>query len=302
MKNWKILAILMQLGWALIGGAESLAGANFFGQERGAVNHQKKKGKKQKQKSVAAPPIPPMAWQYARNGDFISAKLKSAKKFGYGMFVCEMQAAMGPVCSTFWLYADAPAPGCMPEIAQMWRWNEFDWEFVPYTQTTQNSYITLSESGFPGMTLAYYGSAFTPLNTWKNGQITDDKLVWVKNRKMTDDTVFADMQNFYNYWMVDRGNPKTQITQSDIGYQGASNTTGPNHKIGGLTDNPQALPGWYFAQDWKYPATKKSFPASLDVKTSATINWWRTPKGSRVSRFPCPGSINRPSNTSSMTM
>ena len=82
---------------------------------------------------------PTEGWsEYARYGDYLSAQMKSLQKFGYGMFVTKMRAADGPVCSTFWLYADAPAPGCMPEIAQMWRWNEFDFEFVPYTRAAQN--------------------------------------------------------------------------------------------------------------------------------------------------------------------
>jgi len=292
MKKCKMLLIFL-LSYALLGGVEGFVGlgsvnAGLSGLEQAAVNTTTTAKKKKNKKATADPTD---GWsKYARNGDFMSSKLKSNRKFGYGMFVCKMQAALGPVCSTFWLFSDGPAPGCMPEVRQMWRWNEFDWEFVPYTQTNQNSYITLSESSFSGMTKTYYGSAFTPLNTWSDGQITPDKIVWVKDRIMTDNIMFADMQNYYNYWMVDRNNATMKIAASDIGYQGAANTTGPNHKVGGLTTDPNGLPGWHQGTEWKYPATAvKPFPSNLDVKTSATINWWRTPKGKQSINVSLPG-------------
>jgi hypothetical protein len=276
MKRWQLLGVM--LFWAvLICNAESLASG-------GTALAGKGKDVPGGQPAAPRPKDNPNNWsKFARNGDFMSAKLKSAEKFGYGMFVCKMQAALGPVCSTFWLYSDAPAPGCMPEIAQMWRWNEFDWEFVPYTQTTQPSYITLSEDGAP----TSYGSAFKdPLDTWPNGQITPDRIEWVKDRMMTDDVVFADMQNFYNAWKRGTG---AKIADGDINYQGAINTTGPGHKIGG-TGNPGDLAGWERAELWTYPATAvKPFPADLDVQKSATINWWRTPKGKQSIKVSLPG-------------
>lgn len=224
--------------------------------------------------------------KFARYGDFLSAQIKSLRKFGYGIFITRMQAADGPVCSTFWLYSDAPAPGAMPEIRQMWRWNEFDFEFVPYTQATQNSYITLDGS-FPRPAVTYYGSELD----WNNPlsqQIKPAAVNWVEGRYMTDDTVFADMQHFYNKWMVT--DPKIQIAQKDFSFQGAIDTTGPPHITGSLVNTSESKPGWTFADDWKYPLTAvKPVPAGMDIKKMATINWWRMPRGNQSIAVDLPG-------------
>ena len=223
---------------------------------------------------------------YARYGDFLSAQMKSLRKFGYGIYITKMQAADGPVCSTFWLYADAPAPGAMPEIKQLWRWNEFDFEFVPYTQATQNSYITM-EGSFPNPSVTYYGSMLN-LNHPGAQQIKPEAVSWVKNRFMTDDTVMADMQNFYNKWMVT--DPKYQIADADKNFQGVMRTTGPPHVTGWIGKPDGGKPGWTFASDWKYPMTAvKQTPADLDMKKMATINWWRTPRGNQSIAVDLPG-------------
>jgi len=224
--------------------------------------------------------------RYARYGDFLSAQMKSLRKFGYGIYITKMQAADGPVCSTFWLYADAPAPGAMPEIKQMWRWNEFDFEFVPYTQATQNSYVTL-DGTFPNPVVTYYGSELN-LNDPGAQEIKPEAVSWVKNRFMTDDTVMADMQNFYNKWMVT--DPRYQIAEADKNFKGIMRTTGPPH-ITGWTGKPDGgKPGWTFAKDWKYPLTAvKQVPADLDMKKMATVNWWRTPQGNQSIAVELPG-------------
>jgi hypothetical protein len=224
--------------------------------------------------------------EFARYGDYLSAQMKSLRKFGYGIYITKMQAADGPVCSTFWLYSDAPAPGAMPEIAQMWRWNEFDFEFVPYTQADQNSYITL-EGSFPTPTVKYYGSALD----WNNPasqQIKPEAVNWVENRLMTDDIVFEDMQHFYNKWMVT--NPAYQIATTDFNFEGAKNTTGGAHQTGWTGSPTNKSPGWTTASDWKYPLTAvKPVPQGIDMKKMAAINWWRTPLGRQSITVNLPG-------------
>jgi len=76
------------------------------------------------------------AESYDRYGDYLSTQMVTNLTFGYGMFVSEFQAADGPTCSTFRLYADEPSVRNLPDVAQNWRWNEI--EFVPYTEATQS--------------------------------------------------------------------------------------------------------------------------------------------------------------------
>lgn len=244
---------------------------------------------------------------YARYGDFLSAQMKSLRKFGYGIYIAKMQAANGPVCSTFWLYSDAPAPGAMPEIAQMWRWNEFDFEFVPYTQATQNSYITL-EGSFPRPTVTYYGSQLD-FNNPDSQQIKPSAVNWVANRYMTDDVMFSDMATFYNKWMIGSDPRFTSflLDPSVFNFEGAKNTTGIigtiEHKTGYLNvatppppptpcDNGYTCaPGWTQAADWKYPLTAvKAVDNFEDVKNKmVAINWWRTPVGKQSINVNLPG-------------
>lgn len=229
---------------------------------------------------------------YARYGDFLSAQMKSLRKFGYGMFVCTMQAAQGPSCSTFWLYSDAPAPGCMPEIAQLWRWNEFDFEFVPQTQATQNSYITVSGS-FPNPTVTFYGSQLD-WSSMTSGQITPDVVNWVEGQAMTDDFVFGQMQQYYNSWMVP-DTPDAQIASDDYDFAGAVATTGPDNQIGGTGGGSpsEPAPGWPNASVWKYPLTAvKPTPENLPLDTMLAINWWRMPAGDQSLQVSLPGFVD----------
>lgn len=233
---------------------------------------------------------PSPTWsQYARYGDYLGSQMKSLRKFGYGMFVCKMQAAPGPVCSTFWLYSDAPAPGCMPEIAQLWRWNEFDVEFVPQTQATQNSYAVVNGT-FPKPAVDFYGSTLD-WGSMTSGQITPDVVQWVRCMAMTDNRVMKDMQKYYNAWMVASGVPANQIPASQQNLAGAVATTGPNNVIGG-TGGPgtNSQPGWPTASVWKYPLTAvKPVPSALDMSKMIALNMWRMPVGNTTIDVTVPG-------------
>lgn len=231
---------------------------------------------------------PPTWSKDARYGDYLSSQMKSLQKFGYGMFVCKMQAASGPVCSTFWLYSDAPSPGCMPEIAQLWRWNEFDFEFVPQTEATQNSYATLSGS-FPKPTVDFYGSKLK-WSDMTTGQITPDIVEWVSGRDMDDDTVMGDMQTYYNKWMVNSKVADTQIPASQLNFAGAKATTGANHVIGGTgAAGTKNQPGWPNASVWKYPLTAVKPVPSLDMSKMIALNMWRMPSGNTEIDVTVPG-------------
>ncbi len=233
---------------------------------------------------------PSPTWSlHARYGDYLSSQMKSLRKFGYGMFVCKMQAAAGPVCSTFWLYSDAPAPGCMPEIAQLWRWNEFDVEFVPQTQATQNSYAVVNGT-FPKPDVEFYGSTLD-WNSMTSGEITPDVVEWVRCLAMTDNRVMKDMQKYYNAWMVSSGIPANQIPAAQQNFAGAVATTGPNNVIGGTGGaGSSTQPGWPTASVWKYPLTAvKPVPSTLDMSKMIALNMWRMPTGNTEVDVTVPG-------------
>ena len=243
--------------------------------------------------ALTPPGLDPTAgWaDFARYGDYLSAQLKSLRKFGYGMFVVKMQAADGPVCSTFWLYSDAPAPGAMPEIRQLWRWNEFDFEFVPYTQATQNSFKSMSGS-FPNPSITHYGAKIANWESFETQKLTPQSIVWTKDWYLTDDTIAADMQHFYNRWMI--GNdPKFddyKIAQTDFNFAGLKRTTGDPHQTGWVGTPAGKQPGWTFALNWKYPLTAVSpVPAGYNMKQMLTVNWWRSPEGNQSIDVNLPG-------------
>ncbi|MEE9910908.1 MAG: hypothetical protein K4571_04215 [Deltaproteobacteria bacterium] len=226
--------------------------------------------------------------EFARYGDYLSAQLKSLKKFGYGMFIVKMQAADGPVCSTFWLYSDAPAPGAMPEIRQLWRWNEFDFEFVPYTQATQNSFKSMSGS-FPNPAVKHYGAKIANWDSFETQKLSPQSIAWTENWYLTDDTIAADMQHFYNRWMV-TGHPDYYLSDKDYNFEGLKKTTGDPHQTGWLGTPAGKQPGWTFAMDWKYPLTAVSpVPAGYNMKQMLTINWWRAPEGNQSIDVNLPG-------------
>jgi hypothetical protein len=233
---------------------------------------------------------PTEGWNdFSRYGDFLSAQMKSLRKFGYGMFVVKMQAADGPVCSTFWLYSDAPAPGAMPEIRQLWRWNEFDIEFVPYTVAKQNSYLTLAGS-FPKPTVRHFGAKIADWDSYETQKLSPKSVVWTENWSMTDDTIAADMQHFYNRWMIDDIHKDYRLDPKFFNFTGLKDTTGPPHQTGWIGDPAGRQPGWNFAMNWKYPLTAVSpVPDGLDMKKMLAINWWRTPEGNQSIDVNLPG-------------
>ncbi len=235
---------------------------------------------------------PTAQWaEFARYGDYLSAQLKSLRKFGYGMFIVKMQAADGPVCSTFWLYSDAPAPGAMPEIRQLWRWNEFDFEFVPYTQATQNSFKSMSGS-FPNPSMKHFGAKIANWESFETQNLTPKSIVWTENWYLTDDTIAADMQHFYNRWMIGT-NPdyaKYYIAQTDFNFEGLKKTTGDPHQTGWTGTPAGKQPGWTFALNWKYPMTAVSpVPDGYNMKQMLTVNWWRSPEGNQSIDVNLPG-------------
>ncbi len=127
---------------------------------------------------------------YSRYGDFKSAQLRSTSTHGYGMYVAEMKMSYSPTVSTFWLYGDAPSGNYMIDLVQLHRWNEIDFEFVPYTKTPQAAYITLN--GKPGTftsttnygasldltsTLNQTGTDLTAVKSWVKGLVRTDEVV-----------------------------------------------------------------------------------------------------------------------------
>lgn len=131
------------------------------------------------------------AQNYSRYGDFKSAQLRSTSTHGFGMYVAEMKMSYSPTVSTFWLYGDAPSGVNMIDLVQLHRWNEIDFEFVPYTTTQQAAYITLN--GKPGTftSTTNYGASLdltSTLNRTPNAHLAPVKS-WVKGLVKTDEVV-----------------------------------------------------------------------------------------------------------------
>lgn len=137
---------------------------------------------------------------FARLGDYLSAQMQSNRSFGYGLFVCRMQAATGPVCSTFWLYADQPSPTYAPDIAQLWNWNEIDFEFVPETRAEQAAYLSFEGRALPRASVDVYGARLA-LGDPRSQTQDPAAIVWVKDLVRSDDEIARAMWAYYNTWM-----------------------------------------------------------------------------------------------------
>lgn len=137
---------------------------------------------------------------YVRMGDFLSTQMQSNRSFGYGLFICRMQAAKGPVCSTFWLYSNCPSPAQTPDVAQNWNWNEVDFEFVPYTQAPQAAYLAF-DGNLPKPTVTTYGAAVN-LGDPRSQTISGDTITWTEGLVRTDEEIARQMWAYYNTWMA----------------------------------------------------------------------------------------------------
>jgi len=156
---------------------------------------------------------------YVRYGDYLSSQMVSNRTFGYGMFVCEFQAADGPTCSTFWLYANEPSVRNLPDVAQNWRWNEIDFEFVPFTEATQSQYY-LFDGGLPKPVVHTFGTELNLGDPRSNDLDNTEPATWKKDKIQTDETIARDMWLYYNTWMVsENGGPPTggHFTLTDDG-------------------------------------------------------------------------------------
>ena len=137
---------------------------------------------------------------FARLGDYLSAQMQSNRSFGYGLFVCRMQAAPGPVCSTFWLYANQPSPTYAPDIAQLWNWNEIDFEFVPHTRAEQAAYLSFEGAALPRAQVDVYGARLA-LGDPRSQTQAPAAIDWVKGLVRSDDEIARAMWDYYNTWM-----------------------------------------------------------------------------------------------------
>ncbi|NCC24890.1 MAG: hypothetical protein EOM25_06790, partial [Deltaproteobacteria bacterium] len=185
MAQWSLRAILVSLALASIllsSGCNEQSSSSSFGLEEEAC------------------PLP----KYDRYGDYLSAQMVTNRSFGYGMFVCEFQAADAPVCSTFWLYANEPATKNLPDVAQNWRWNEIDFEFVPYTQATQSQYYTFN-GGLPNPTVKAYGTTLN-FGDPRAQSLANAAVTWTPGKFQTDETIAKDMWAYYNAFMAGGNN------------------------------------------------------------------------------------------------
>jgi hypothetical protein len=138
---------------------------------------------------------------YARYGDYLSTQMVTNRTFGYGMFICEFRAADGPTCSTFWLYSNEPSVKNLPDVAQNWRWNEVDFEFVPHTKATQSQYYTFN-GGLPNPTeIKKFGTSLN-FGDSRAKDLADTAVSWTEGKFQTDDIIARDMINYYNLFLT----------------------------------------------------------------------------------------------------
>ncbi|MGJ5065947.1 hypothetical protein [Bradyrhizobium oligotrophicum] len=143
---------------------------------------------------------------YSRYGDYLSAQMQSNRSFGYGLFICRMQAAPGPVCSAFWLYSNAPSAAQSPDVAQNWNWNEVDFEFVPFTQATQAAYATFA-GGLPKPNDLQTFGATVALGDPRSQTLDPAATSWTLGFTRTDEAIAQQMWAYYNTWMGAPGAP-----------------------------------------------------------------------------------------------
>lgn len=149
------------------------------------------------------------AASYVRYGDFLSTQMVTNRTFGYGMFISEFQAADGPTCSTFWLYANEPSVRNLPGVAQNWRWNEIDFEFVPYTEATQSQYYVF-DGGLPTPLVHSFGTEVNFGDPRSQNLENREPVTWKTGKIQTDETIARDMWLFYNTHMAaSNGGPPT---------------------------------------------------------------------------------------------
>jgi len=222
------------------------------------------------------PPPPPgpvgascYADSYVRYGDYLSAQMVSNRTFGYGMFVCEFQAADGPTCSTFWLYANEPSVRNLPDVAQNWRWNEIDFEFVPYTEATQSQYY-LFDGGLPTPVVHAFGTELNFGDPRSNDLDNTEPATWKEGKIQTDETIARDMWLYYNTWMESRnGGPPTggYFTLMDHGTKAQTSHLAYNVSADDLKSALDALNGGLglFDMKGKYTVSTAAAGAKGDI-------------------------------------
>ncbi|WOO43442.1 hypothetical protein [Rubellicoccus peritrichatus] len=136
-------------------------------------------------------------YTYSRYGDFKSAQLRSTSTHGYGLYAVEMQMSYSQSVSTFWLYGDRPSTIYMEDVAQLWRWNEIDFEFVPFTESKQAEYFTFSWDGTQPL-VPNYNAAVLELSSvlaHTPGADSSQHSVWQTNLIRTDEQVAQQTMN-----------------------------------------------------------------------------------------------------------
>ncbi len=137
--------------------------------------------------------------EYSRYGDFKSAQLRSTTTHGYGLYIAEMQMSPSRSVSTFWLYANSPSANYMQDVAQLWRWNEIDFEFVPYTESTQAEYITFDWNNGDIQDITQYGASRELSSVLIRTPNTNKSQysMWVESLIRTDEVVAEQTLNTY---------------------------------------------------------------------------------------------------------
>ncbi len=89
---------------------------------------------------------------------YAQSQIFTRKVFGYGMYVVRGMASPESLVSAFYLQNIQPDINNWPASESLWRWTEFDWEFVPGTASTTPTGLVEMDGALPKPTLdaTYY--------------------------------------------------------------------------------------------------------------------------------------------------
>ena len=70
--------------------------------------------------------------------DYSGVQLDARMPTSYGMYIFSSwnNVKNDPTVSGIFLQSMQPPTTYYPELAKLWRWTEFDWEYVPHTTAT----------------------------------------------------------------------------------------------------------------------------------------------------------------------
>lgn len=211
---------------------------------------------------------------------YAQSQMFTRKVFGYGMYVVRGMASPESLVSAFYLQNIQPDINNWPASEPLWRWTEFDWEFVPNTASTTPTGLVEMDGPLPTptMTPTYYPQdAGNGAPGVANGYRTD--VNWA--------------QGIINLWNSNKANTPITIAKSQNAWDALAAATHPT------SDTPPF--GW---NSGKGPIAINSWPmwgtqpqATTDqLQKAVSINFIRWPYGAQTRTYTAPDKTVKASN------